>query len=121
MRHRVVAPLNVEAGANEPVSRDPPVLHRHHRIELAVRLGRSVRVTPACCSIAVGEEVMALDDNDGLVLDVKAVLKQQEAQRRLKGIPVVNGAAGGCCRSRRSFNSRVAAFAPGATSLFAAS
>ena len=68
-------------------------------VELAVRLGRAVRVTPACCSIAVGEEVMALDGNEGLALDVEAVLKQQEAQRRLKGIPVVSGVPGGCCGS----------------------
>ena len=68
-------------------------------VELAVRLGHSVRVTPACCSIAVGEEVMALEGNDGLVLDVEAVLKQQETRRRLKGIPVAGGNQGGCCRS----------------------
>ena len=68
-------------------------------VELAVRLGHSVRVTPACCSIAVGEEVMALDADDGLVLDGEALLKQQETRRRLKGIPVVGGAPGGCCGS----------------------
>jgi hypothetical protein len=68
-------------------------------VELAVRLGRSVRVSPACCSIAVGEEVMALDGDDGLDLDVEALLKQQETQRRLKGIPVVSGVPGGCCGS----------------------
>ena len=66
-------------------------------VELAVRLGRSVRVTPACCSIAVGEEVMALDGDDGLALDVEAVLRQQEARRHLKGIPVVGGVPRGCC------------------------
>ncbi len=35
-------------------------------VELAARLGREVRVTPACCSIAVGDEVLALDSSAGL-------------------------------------------------------
>ena len=30
-------------------------------VELATRLQRKVRVTPSCCSIALGDEVMALD------------------------------------------------------------
>jgi len=30
-------------------------------VELAVRLQRKVRVTPSCCSIALGDEVLALD------------------------------------------------------------
>jgi len=30
-------------------------------VELAVRLERDVRVTPACCSIAIGDEVMAIE------------------------------------------------------------
>ncbi len=69
-------------------------------VELAVRLGHPVRVTPACCSIAVGDEVMALDGADGgLALDVEAVLKQQQAQRRLKGISVVSQTSGRCCGS----------------------
>ncbi|MGE5242171.1 MAG: radical SAM protein, partial [Bacteroidota bacterium] len=69
-------------------------------VELAVRLGRPVRVTPACCSIAVGDEVMALDGGGGgLALDVQAVLKQQRAQRGLKGISVVSQTSGGCCGS----------------------
>lgn len=63
-------------------------------VELAVRLERPVRVIPACCSIAVGDEVMAIESDDkGLALDVQAILKQQ--RRRLKGIRVVSETAGG--------------------------
>jgi lipoyl synthase len=63
-------------------------------VELAARLGRRVRVTPACCSIVVGDEVMALHEGSGgLELDIEAVL-QQEARRRAGsrgiGIPVVS-------------------------------
>jgi len=64
-------------------------------VELAVRLDRPVHVTPACCSIAVGDEVMALDPDDGgLVLDVQAILKQEQQRRRLKDIRVVSQATG---------------------------
>ena len=67
-------------------------------VELAARLGRPVRVTPACCSIAVGEEVMALETEDkSLTLDIQTILKQEQQRRRLKGIPVVSEGAGGCC------------------------
>lgn len=63
-------------------------------VELAVRLQRPVRVIPACCSIAVGDEVMAVESDDqGLALDVQAILKQQ--RRRLKGIRVVSEATDG--------------------------
>ena len=70
-------------------------------VELAARLGRRVRVTPACCSIVVGEEVMALADQPGtLELDVETILASERARRDkqaqwasqshgLKGIPVV--------------------------------
>jgi lipoyl synthase len=63
-------------------------------VELAARLGRRVRVTPACCSIVVGDEVMALDDGPGgLELDIDTIL-QEEARRRAGdrgiGIPVVS-------------------------------
>lgn len=67
-------------------------------VELAARLERPVRVTPACCSIAVGDEVMALDAQEqGLTLDIQAILKQEQQRRRLKGIQVVSQGAGGCC------------------------
>lgn len=63
-------------------------------VELAARLGRRVRVTPACCSIVVGDEVMALQDAPGgLELDIDTILRE-EARRRAAdrgiGIPVVS-------------------------------
>jgi len=67
-------------------------------VALAARLGRSVRVTPTCCSIAVGDEVLALDDGAGaLQLDLDEYLRrdaaarhaQSSAARRLGRIPVV--------------------------------
>jgi len=67
-------------------------------VELAARLGRRVRVTPACCSIVVGEEVMALTDQPGtLELDVETILASERARRAtrvhgLGGIPVVGAA-----------------------------
>lgn len=68
-------------------------------VELAARLHRPVRVTPACCSIAVGDEVMTLEtDDSSLTLDIAAILKQEAQRRRLKGIRVVSEAAGGCDR-----------------------
>jgi hypothetical protein len=63
-------------------------------VELAARVGRDVRVTPACCSIALGEEVMALDDGHGaLAVDVREFVRR-EAERprnggKLRDIPVV--------------------------------
>lgn len=67
-------------------------------VELAARLGRDVRVTPACCSIAVGEEVMALDAAEGVQIDTLAVIARERAARpgvshvspRLAAIPVVS-------------------------------
>lgn len=62
-------------------------------VELAVRLDRRVRVIPACCSLAVGEEILPLADGEpALALDVEAVLaheRRRRAARRLAGIPVV--------------------------------
>ncbi|BAU49542.1 radical SAM protein [Sulfurifustis variabilis] len=65
-------------------------------VELAARMGRSVRVTPACCSIAVGEEVMALDGAESVALDLDEIVRQERERSRsgLKGIPVTAG--GGC-------------------------
>ncbi len=72
-------------------------------VELAARLGRDVRVTPACCSIAVGDEVMAVADDDaGIQIDVERVIADERSRRRaagsLGGIRVVadSGVAGGC-------------------------
>lgn len=63
-------------------------------VELAARLGREVRVTPACCSIAVGDEVLALEsDHAGLQVDVRRIIEQERGRRAgtgvLAGIKVV--------------------------------
>ncbi|MFZ5555380.1 MAG: radical SAM protein [Pseudomonadota bacterium] len=74
-------------------------------VELAARLGRDVRVTPACCSIAVGDEVMAAAGDDaGIQIDIERVISDERSRRRasaaLGGIKVVtaSGGAGGCSR-----------------------
>lgn len=73
-------------------------------VELAARLGRDVRVTPACCSIAVGDEVMAVaGDETGIQIDIERVIADERSRRRvagtLGGIRVIaeTGVAGGCC------------------------
>lgn len=67
-------------------------------VELAVRLGRDVRVTPACCSIAVGDEVMALERESGIRVDLQDLIAGQRAEKqrakpratgKLAGIPIV--------------------------------
>jgi len=63
-------------------------------VELAARLEREVRVTPACCSIAVGDEVLALDSSEGIRIDPARVIAREraDATRRagsLSGIPIV--------------------------------
>ena len=69
-------------------------------VELAARLMRDVRVTPACCSIAVGDEVMALNaDQAGLEVDVTRIIEMERrrATGRFSGIPVVTaGGMPGC-------------------------
>ncbi|HEX6828001.1 MAG TPA: hypothetical protein VF104_03380, partial [Burkholderiales bacterium] len=55
-------------------------------VELAVRLGRGVRVTPACCSMAVGEEVLVLDDRGtGVEIDVERILAEERERRCAQG------------------------------------
>jgi len=80
-------------------------------VELAARLERKVRVTPACCSIAVGDEVMAVEgEGGGVEVDLEAVLEHERRMREkvvplspategsaLGGIKVVSEAGGGCC------------------------
>ena len=62
-------------------------------VELATLLQRQVRVTPSCCSIAVGEEVMALTGAPGATIDPKSVIERDRARpraaARLAGIPIV--------------------------------
>ena len=48
-------------------------------VELAARLGRDVRVTPACCSIALGEEVLA-HQSDGVRIDVERVIEHERSR-----------------------------------------
>ncbi len=77
-------------------------------VELAVRLERDVRVTPACCSIAIGDEVMAIETEDaGLQVDIQKVIEHERTKRpafassTLSGIKVVTAgqpeSVGGCC------------------------
>lgn len=64
-------------------------------VELAARLERQVRVTPACCSIAVGDEVMALEGKGGGVeVDLAAIL-EHERQQRAKAMPLAPSTATG--------------------------
>ncbi|MCW5605649.1 MAG: radical SAM protein [Burkholderiales bacterium] len=54
-------------------------------VELAARLGRDARVTPACCSIALGDEVLALDRDEGVPvvsMDLRHVIEQERARVR---------------------------------------
>lgn len=79
-------------------------------VELAARLERKVKVTPACCSIAVGDEVMAIEGADasvGLELDLDTIVAEERrrrdadnmAKQGLGGIKIVTeaGAGGACC------------------------
>lgn len=64
-------------------------------VALAARLGRPVKVTPACCSIGLGDEVLALDDgSDAVRIDLGEYLRRDGARRRaparLGRIPVVS-------------------------------
>jgi len=59
-------------------------------VELALALGREVKVTPACCSIAVGEEVLALADPSAERIDPELLVQaERRAASRLSRIPVV--------------------------------
>jgi len=62
-------------------------------VELAARLQREVRVSPACCSIAIGEGALALDAGTGLAVNVEQFIERERAAhaaaRGLAGIRVV--------------------------------
>ncbi len=59
-------------------------------VELALALGREVKVTPACCSISVGEEVLALEDPAAARIDPRLVVEaEKRASSRIARIPVV--------------------------------
>jgi uncharacterized radical SAM superfamily protein len=77
-------------------------------VELAARLERDVRVTPACCSIAIGDEVMAIETEDaGLQIDIQRIIEMERTRKTnlgqggsFGGIKVVTAGAsagGGCC------------------------
>jgi hypothetical protein len=54
-------------------------------VELAARLGRDVRVTPACCSMAAGGELLAADEGDALCVDVGEIIARERERRRAAG------------------------------------
>jgi uncharacterized radical SAM superfamily protein len=59
-------------------------------VEFALALGRDVKVTPACCSIAVGEEVLALADPAAARIDPELLVRaERRAASRLSRIAVV--------------------------------
>ncbi|MDX9768643.1 MAG: radical SAM protein, partial [Ectothiorhodospiraceae bacterium] len=71
-------------------------------VELAARLQHRIRVTPSCCSIGVGDEIMAFDDGQPAIeLDLDAVLhaerlrRERAAAANIGGVPVMRQA--GCC------------------------
>jgi uncharacterized radical SAM superfamily protein len=51
-------------------------------VEFATRLGRAVRVTPACCSIAIEDVVLSDDIGDAsLRVDPKQIIERERTQR----------------------------------------
>lgn len=74
-------------------------------VELGARMERDVRVTPACCSIAIGDEVMAIETEDaGLQIDLQKIIEHERSRQKsassFSGIKVVTAGAtatGGCC------------------------
>jgi len=67
-------------------------------VELAARLQRNVKISASCCSIAIGDEVMALDHaQDALELNLADIIAHEQRSRRhyktspgLASIPIVN-------------------------------
>lgn len=52
-------------------------------VELAARLEKRVKVTPSCCSIAIGDEVMAVETtSDAMELDLNEILEHEKANKR---------------------------------------
>lgn len=62
-------------------------------VELAARLQRDVRVSPACCSMAIGDGALALEAGSGLTPSVERFIERERAaraaRRGLAGIRVV--------------------------------
>lgn len=68
-------------------------------VELAARLAREVRLSPACCSIAIGDEVLALDGDAGLSVDVKQFIERERAARAAgRGLAGIRVVTQGVCR-----------------------
>lgn len=59
-------------------------------VELGARLGREVRVTPACCSIALGEEVLALQ-SEGIRIDVERIIEHERARTAMRRRGTLSG------------------------------
>jgi len=67
-------------------------------VELAARLQRHVKISASCCSIAIGDEVIALDHaQDALELNLADIIAHEQRLRRryktssgLASIPIVN-------------------------------
>ncbi len=57
-------------------------------VELAVRLGREVRVTPSCCSITIGEEVLGEEDGASFSVDIQKLMAEQRRRGPGRGRPV---------------------------------
>jgi hypothetical protein len=62
-------------------------------VELAVRLGRQVQVTPSCCSIAVGEEILGSGDTSGLQVDLEQLLMRERSRKKVFPIRKVSSHA----------------------------
>lgn len=64
-------------------------------VELAARLGRHVRVSHTCCSMAVGDEIMQHPNDLGVAIDLDTILQHERHARaakkpgRLQSIPIV--------------------------------
>lgn len=67
-------------------------------VELAARLGRDVRVTPSCCAMAIGDDVLAAEPvQTGLHVDIQDVIAAERRKRdaaQLAGIKIVSTPAG---------------------------
>ncbi len=67
-------------------------------VELAARLQRNVKISASCCSIAMGDEVMALDNTQAVLeLNLAEIMAHEQRLRRddklhsgLASIPIVN-------------------------------
>lgn len=71
-------------------------------VELAARLGHRVRVVPACCSIAIGDETLAVAGaRSGIELDLEQILAHERSRcaevHPVHHITIAARSGGGCC------------------------